>query len=238
MDTLKRVGRLALLLLVVAIAIKLVNTGNEDKPSKAAGSDAVLSAMPEGDAAYASQVPKQPRISDKAIIPITKDAWPETYKKWGKAGVDKINSLMKPAAELIAASPDCDAVDYISLSGDRSAPGKNIVFFADCANRKRLYISEQEINEKAIVVSQDRKSAAISDTDFLAACYRAIRNRLNFPSSFDPGWFGSSVYRAQAGKAVATVQFDAMNAMGAKLPHVGKCYMDGGVLTDVEISRR
>lgn len=50
MDTLKRVGRLALLLLVVAIAIKLVNMGEDGAPSRPVEDrNAVLAAMPSQD---------------------------------------------------------------------------------------------------------------------------------------------------------------------------------------------
>src|SRR5690606_38467622 len=120
----------------------------------------------------------------------------------------------------------------------RSVPKKEIVFFGDCTGGTRFYVSEAEIKAQRALASQDSKSAAVSDSTLISACQDAVRSRLNFPSTFDPGWFGTSVYRAQAGRVVATVEFEAKNALGAKLPHVGKCYMDGGAMTSVESSPR
>lgn len=45
----KALGRLALLVLVMIVAIRLANTGNADKPNESAERDAVLAAMPSQD---------------------------------------------------------------------------------------------------------------------------------------------------------------------------------------------
>ena len=177
-------------------------------------------------------------IADYAITPITQKGYPKLYAQWGKAGVAKINSLLEPAAQMMANSSECDRLEYIDLSAARSKPKSSIVFFGDCANGKRFYVSDKEIAAKSTAVSQDSKSAGISDADLLKACREAIKDKLNFPSTFDPGWFGSSVYRAPAGRIVTSIDFEAKNAMGAALPHTGKCYVDGGATTSVEISPR
>jgi hypothetical protein len=126
----------------------------------------------------------------------------------------------------------------IDLSDSKSIPTSKIVFFVDCSNGQRFYISETEIEEKRHVISQNDKAASVSDAILLEACQKEISHRLKFPSTFNPGWFGSNIYRAPVGRTVTTIEFEAKNSFGAKLPHIGKCYANGNELTDVEIAPR
>lgn len=47
-------------------------------------------------------------IAEGAVMPITQKSWPKTCATWGNAGIERINSLMQPAAEILASSPGCD----------------------------------------------------------------------------------------------------------------------------------
>lgn len=81
-------------------------------------------------------------IADSAVMPITQKSYPKTYAAWGEEGIERINALMQPAAEIVASSPGCDRLAMLALSEQRSSPPDNIVFYADCANGQRFYIIE------------------------------------------------------------------------------------------------
>lgn len=47
-------------------------------------------------------------IAEGAVMPMTQKSWPKTCATWGDAGIERINSLMQSAAEILASSPGCD----------------------------------------------------------------------------------------------------------------------------------
>lgn len=177
------------------------------------------------------------KVRDGAVQAITRAGYPKTYEAWGEDGVQRINALMDDAAQIMASSEGCDNLMVLGLS-DRSEPPGSIVFFGDCENKRRFYISESQVKDGISLVSEDKKAEAVSDTDYINVCKMAIREELKFPSSFDPGWFGTSVYRAQAGRVVTTINFEAMNDFGASLDYEARCYSAAGSFESVEFSMR
>lgn len=169
-------------------------------------------------------------IADSAVLPITKKSYPKTFAAWGEKGIERINALMRPAAEIIASSPGCDRLDVLDLSNQRSSPPDNIVFFADCANGKRFYITEGEILAKRQVVSQNDKSGWLEEQQLIEICQQAITVRLKRRCSFGE----TSVYRAVVGRTVVAVEFKAESAPEVWDAGVAKCYLDGISLTAVE----
>lgn len=73
-------------------------------------------------------------VLEGAVLPITRESYPKTYAAWGEEGIQRINALMQPAADIVATSPRCDRLHTIALSESRSSPPDRIVFFADCEN--------------------------------------------------------------------------------------------------------
>lgn len=173
-------------------------------------------------------------IANGAIMPITQELWEQTYAAWGKDGVDRINALMQPAAELVASSPGCDRLVSLDFSGSRSLPPDNIVFYAQAENGSRFYITEDDVLNKRKVASQDDKSKWLSDEQLVEISQEAVKARLNFPCSFT----GSSVYRAMVGRTVVTVEFSVSNDTGASIANVARCYFDGLSLKEVEFGQR
>lgn len=166
-------------------------------------------------------------IAEHAVMPITQESYPKTYAAWGADGIERINALMQPAAEIVASSPGCDRLDMLGLS-ERSYPPDNIVFYADCANGKRFYITEGEILGKRKVVSQNDKAGWLDERQLLEISQEAVRARVKKPCSFT----GASVYRAVVGRTVVTVEFEVVDDAGTVA--VAKCYFDGLSLTEVE----
>jgi hypothetical protein len=169
-------------------------------------------------------------ISDDAVMPITQHSWPKTYAAWGKDGIDRINALMQPAAEVVASSPGCDRLDVLALSEDRSSAPNSVVFYADCANGNRFYITEDDIVNKRKVVSQNSKSTWLSDQQMFEISMEAVKGRLMFPCHFSE----ATVQRAVVGRTVVTLAFRHADENGANAIRVAKCYFDGVSLKEVE----
>ena len=123
-------------------------------------------------------------IAPGAVAPMTRDDYPKTFAKWGAAGVKKINELAPRAAAFAARSSECDRVEIVELSDARSIPGKSIVFFADCRNGKRFYVSDTDIAAGNEVVSQTAKMANMDDGEAILACEIAVKAQIKSLDGF------------------------------------------------------
>lgn len=90
-------------------------------------------------------IPKDKDYSKVVDIAKRKDA-PKFYDKWGKATIDRSNRLIKKAARQAEESPDCDSVEWVAMSDNMSKPDE-IVWYADCTNGNRRYISEKMLHD-------------------------------------------------------------------------------------------
>lgn len=179
---------------------------------------------------------QNPKISSYAVTKITQNGYPKLYAQWGGDWVNKINSMTPKAAEVIAQNPSCDKVDLVDISTERSVARKKIVFYGDCINGQRFYVSDIEIAAGAPVQSKQDKTAGISDAAALEACVTSVKNRLNYPSTFSQSIFSSGVYRAPTGNLVAEFDFKAKNAFNLELKHHVRCVIDDQGLHEPEIT--
>lgn len=177
-------------------------------------------------------------IADGVVGKLTRSQYPKAYKKWGQKGFDRINGLAPKAAQLIVESGTCDSLEVLGLSDVRSKPPKSIVFFADCANGKRFYVTEADIKSQKGIVSKNDQTARYSDGLVVGQCTDAVRSSLQFPSSFDSKFGGTTVYRAPTGNVVVNIDFDAKNGFGNVLPYRGRCVFDDQGMSPPEISPR
>lgn len=175
------------------------------------------------------------KISPDAVFLIEGDGWDKTRREWGSAGVKRINAAMPKAAEKVAQSASCDYVEIVGLS-DRGKPKKQAVFYVDCKNGQRFYVSEDDLKSDAGVVSKNAKTAAISDVTAITACEDSVKSQLNFPSTFDRDLLNTSVYRAPTGNIAVMFTFQAKNALGVELPQRAKCVIDDTGLEPAQIS--
>jgi hypothetical protein len=171
-------------------------------------------------------------IAESAVAPITEKGYPKTYAAWGEKGVERINALMQPAAEIIASSPGCDRLELLELSNVRSLPPDNIVFFADCKNGSRFFITEGEILATRKVISQNDKSKWLEEEQLVEICLGSIKSKVSGPYSVAR----TSVFKAVAGRTVVTVEFKALVKSESGPASVAKCYFDGLSLTAVDFS--
>lgn len=178
------------------------------------------------------------KISTHAISPITEKSYPKTFRKWGAQNIKKVNNLLRPAALVAAKSDTCDKIDYVDLSDSRSTPPDTIVFFVDCLNNQRFYISEQDIINNKTAISKQEKTDTISDHDAIKSCIKAVRASLQFPSSLNRELLSTQVYRSPYGNISVTFDFEAQNGLGNLIPQKARCVIDDTGLNPPEISDR
>src|SRR3546814_912224 len=107
-------------------------TAPDTVESRAEESPQAASSPPQ-DAGYKAAIDRN--IYD----PYTREPYPETFARWGDAGVRKINRYRIDAAELVSENRRCDFVDIAELSDTRSEPPTRVVIFVDCRNGERFY---------------------------------------------------------------------------------------------------
>lgn len=186
-------------------------------------------------ASAASVHAANPKIDKDAVQPYKQKDYPKFFAEWGAAGMKRVNELMPKAAEKVAASPECDSVDLVELSGNRSAPGKKVVFFVDCKNSKRFYVDEADLKSDAIPESKQAKSAKFTDTAATEACEKAVKAQLHNPLTFNRK--SASVYRAPGGNVVIEFLFEAKNNLGGVLPSKARCVATDRGLEEAVISK-
>lgn len=164
------------------------------------------------------------KIDSLAVFQMDKKNFPRAFKDWGASGVARLNSIQSLVALKAAESPECDRVVMVALSEQRSEPRKKAVFFVDCANEKRFYIADTEIDAQTIPVSQEKKMSALSDTDAINQCERLVSKQLQRPSSFDRKRLSTGVQRAKSlGNIVVEFPFEAANGIGLLTEQTARC---------------
>lgn len=181
------------------------------------------------------KVDTQAKISPAAVMLIEGEGWDKTRREWGSAGIKRLNAAMSKAAEKVAEAQGCDYVELVGLS-DRSKPKQMAVFYVDCRNGQRFYVSEDDLKSDTALVSKNAQTAAISDVKAVAACEESVKSQLNFPSTFDRDLLNTSVYRAPTGNIAVQFTFQAKNALGAELPQRARCVIDDTGIHPAEIS--
>lgn len=168
------------------------------------------------------------------VSPYKPKSYPKLYKTWGNDWMKKINDLKTPAADYVSQQKGCDRVDVLDVSESKSTPKKNIVFFADCVNGARFYVSENDIKSKNKIQSQSEKSTLISDFEAISMCETELKRKLIIPAAYNRKIFTSNVYRAQTtGNIVVNFDFEGMNSLGAKLPKSTRCVISN---SNIEIT--
>ncbi|HFR8693841.1 TPA: hypothetical protein ACHX9H_001648 [Neisseria gonorrhoeae] len=161
-----------------------------------------------------------------------KKAYPKLYKQWGEKAVNEMNGYLPRIAEHIAREDSCDAVETVDISDSRSNPkAKQMVFFVDCRNGKRFFVSTDDLNSgRKLTAEQDKK---IDSSAVISQCDEAIKAQLNHPRTFDPHILDTATGVNQNGNVLVTRGFTAKNGLGMQIDYRAYC-----VITDnkVEVS--
>lgn len=187
---------------------------------------------------YGTGLTTEDKIGPYAVMPIEGEGWSKTRAAWGESWIKRINEVMPLAARKVAESDECDVVDLVGLSENRSVPRQHFEFYVDCLNGKRFYVSEDDAKSAENVVSKNAKTAGITDGDAISACEQNVQSQLHYPSTFDRHVLATSVYRAPTGNIAVEFDFDAKNGLGAELPHHARCVIDDRGIHPAEISSR
>ncbi len=178
-------------------------------------------------------------ILPDAVTDMDRKGWSKAYAAWGDEWMARLNKMQHKAAEKASLSRDCDAVELVGLSDMYSVPRKKAVFYIDCSNMSRIYVSDEDLKDTASTpVSVKTQNEAIPDAKAKQGCISAIKAQLNHPSTFDSGILSQSVYRAPTGNMVVTVDFKAKNGFGLEKKMTARCVYDASGMNAPEISER
>lgn len=161
-----------------------------------------------------------------------KKTYPKLYKQWGEKAVKEMNGYLPRIAEHVARESSCDAVESVDISDARSNPkAKQMVFFVDCRNGKRFFVSTDDLNS-------DRKSTAEQDKEIdnsavISQCDAAIKAQLNHPGTFDPHLLDTATGVNPNGNILVTRGFTAKNGLGMQIDYRAYCVITGN---KVEVS--
>lgn len=180
-----------------------------------------------------TQTEPQPVIESQPVVPvepvdyshvsydITEKGYPGTYVKWGKTWIDDINRMMPLAVQRVASNPSCDSPEIADLSDNRSTPQQEAIFYIDCTNGQRFYISQNELNDTNEIVAES--DVLIGEpTQYIKPCQDMVKAQLNYPSAFDEN-MGTKAYKGTSGNIVVEMPFTAKNALGNELPQAARC---------------
>jgi len=193
------------------------------------------SPLPSAIAAPPQSENPDAKVSPDAAFLIEGEGWEKTRREWGSTWIARINKAMPLAAQKAAESATCDYVEVAGLS-DRSIPRSEVVFYVDCKNGERFYISEADATSNQVATSKGAQTAAVSNFDAIQGCEQSVKAALNHPQTFKRHRLDTSVYRAPGGNVVVEFGFDAKNGLGTKLPQHARCVIDDRGMSPAEIS--
>lgn len=173
--------------------------------------------------------------STVSLDPYTSESAPIAIAKYG-ARLKEVEHYRRRAAEMALASGKCDSVFMAELNLESELD--SLTFWVDCQNGARIYLTEDEIDANATIMTQAEKSW--SKADALAICKAEIKSRALIPSDVDiHEILGTSIYKSEVtSNVVVTMDFDAGNAFGVDIPYTAKCYFEPDKVGEIEIHAR
>lgn len=203
------------LVAVAAVALLLAGCGGSDDT----GED---ESQPEA----ASQPAKS--LADTIWHGYTKESFPKIYGIAGEDTFAGINDKVVQAAEIVDRKGMCDQVVDASPSQTRSTKG-NLVFFVDCADKSRFYISESDMQDG---FDTDQKQPGDGDghatQEQIASCRNQIKEKYSGKGEVDlhtVTGFGSEV----GGYGVVSVRqdFTVTDQLGTEQDVTAICRYEG-----------
>jgi len=204
-----------------------------------------------GDSASAaeSETSKLEQVTSKldpaAVSLMTKADYSKTYKKLGKAQFDTANDLTRWAALAAAESEQCPKVELVAVS-DKAAR-KQIVWFADCSNKERFIITEEQARAtrdrldpaaspearakaQALAIAEPKSArwAKFNEAMAVSACDLLTQQAMLVPESFSTGWNRWQIDKNDDTGVVTIEQdFKSENAYSMKINGRYRCVLDG-----------
>lgn len=173
----------------------------------------------------------------KIVVPYTKKNMPKLYASWGANWINKINNMMPKVVEKAAQNPKCDEPEMVDIADNRSIVKKEAVFFVDCKNGERLYISQNDLNANAIVKAESEQLEG-EPSNYIQPCREAIQAKLQFPSSFDDELLSITARKMPSGNIEVIIPFTAKNGIGNELSYTGRCLITTRKEIEVSLENR
>ena len=169
--------------------------------------------------------------------PTTPKSDPDLFRKWGRAGVARIDAIRIAAAKKASENPRCDNVELAELNDRASHPPSDIHVFVDCKNEQRFELSAKDL--AGPLVTETEKGQRYSKEAVIDACTSSVRRKMNFPSTFSKDMFSTSARQARTtGAWVVEFTFNARNGFGLKLPGSALCTLQPNGTFDVQVTAR
>lgn len=203
-----------LVLIVIAIITPLLSNKGTSTQSKTPGPAVATDAVAD---------PKT-KISPSIFDADEKKDFPKLASKLGSSW-SRLQTSREAAALHVAANSKCDFVETTEAS-DKSTKA-NIVFFVDCRNGERMYVSESDL--KAGGSNKFQSDKVVDRASAIKACSDAAKSMTTHPELADMHiWTGSSFNANKStGNAQVLLDFDASNAFGVKGKFTARCIFPG-----------
>lgn len=176
------------------------------------------------------------QIDPIAVARYSRTGDPDIYKKWGAARIPHLNAFRKAAAETVAKNPTCGRVSYADLADEEhgSVVPNHPVMIVDCMPIQRFFVAEQDLNRN--VASENEKGRLFTRKSAIDLCLKGTREKLSYPStmSIDPLSI-SADQGIGTGNWGVTVNFEAKNGIGNRVPQVAHCVLTPGGNLEVHI---
>lgn len=171
-----------------------------------------------------AELTQSTRDYSKIIMPYSKSWTPKLYSAWGADWINKINKMMPKVVDKVAKNPRCDEPEVVELSDNRSIVKKEAVFFVDCKNKERFYVSQKELTSNQNAKPESEKLG--EPHLYIQQCVDAIKAKTNYPSTFDEHRFSIRAYKGTSGNIVIDVPFTAKNGIGVEMESRARCVID------------
>lgn len=178
------------------------------------------------------------KLPDMESQKMSKKGFPKLYASLGAKRMEAVNAMLPEAALRAAESNTCDFVSTAGYSTSRSTK-KNAVFYIDCVNEERFYVSEADLKNPNPAPAQSVREKILKTdaVDYWIHCEKQIKARLQFPSTYDEDFLGKTdMFTGRA--FIVQVKFEAKNGLGNTLPMLGRCEYNDQGLVDVTIVNR
>ncbi len=130
--------------------------------------------------------------------------------------------MMPLAVERVASNPKCDSPEIADLSDNRSTVKKEAVFYVDCSNGKRLYLSQNELSDTTQIQAESDVLSG-EPSQYIQPFRDMVKAQLSYPSTFNESFGSVSAFKGTSGNISVEMDFTAKNALGAELPQSARC---------------
>lgn len=133
----------------------------------------------------------------------------------------KLMPYLKQGAAQLMASGKCDAIEGASLS--EKSTNKDPLFYYHCGHIGETAFGTFKLKVSEIKAGSLKIAPPPEWSSSYDACADFVRQRLNFPSTFDTNAFKTASRTFSDGRSEIVIDFTGKNALSLKLPGSARC---------------